>query len=59
MLSHGDKEILLKSVALAMPIYAMSYFKFHVATMTNLTSVMADFLWDKRKIYRTREALYE
>lgn len=45
----------MKSVALAMPVFAMSCFKLPVATVSTLTSVMADFLWnsseDKRKIH--------
>lgn len=44
MLSHGGKEILLNSVALAMYVYIMSCFKLHVATVTALTSAMSAFL---------------
>lgn len=42
-LSQAGKEIIIKSIALAMPIYAMSCFKFPKTTCRNLTSAMASF----------------
>lgn len=54
-LSQGGKEVLLKSIAMAFPMYVMTCFKLLKTLCTKLTSVMMDFSWnsmqDKKKIH--------
>lgn len=42
-LSQDGKEILLKSVAMSLPVYAMTYFKLSKETCKRITSAMTEF----------------
>lgn len=44
-LSHGGKEVLLKSIALAMPIFSMNIFRLPKEICGNINSILARFWW--------------
>ncbi|XP_062014406.1 uncharacterized protein LOC133730919 [Rosa rugosa] len=44
-LSHAGKETLIKSVALAVPAYPMTVFKFPVSLCNQINSSLANFWW--------------
>ncbi|GAA0150348.1 hypothetical protein LIER_37103 [Lithospermum erythrorhizon] len=46
MLSQAGKEIMIKSVTSAIPMYVMNCFKLPVGLIDNLNSLMAKFFWE-------------
>ena len=49
LLSKAGKEILIKTVAQAIPTYSMSYFKIPNSLCDELTSLIRNFWWGQKK----------
>lgn len=49
MLSTAGKEVLIKAVAQAIPTYTMSCFKILNSLCEDLTSMVRNFWWERRK----------
>ena len=45
VLSQAGKEVLIKSVVSAIPVYTMSCFKFPLSTCKEIYSTLSDFWW--------------
>lgn len=52
----GGKEVLLKIVAMALHVYAMSCFKLPIYTCENITKAMANFWWNSLEHKKIRVA---
>lgn len=48
LLSQGGKEILLKVIALAIPMHAMSCFKLLITLCSKLENLMSNFWWGQK-----------
>lgn len=47
-LSPSGKEIMIKSVAMAMPVYAMSCFKLPAGVVSEIETILMNFWWEKK-----------
>jgi hypothetical protein len=44
-LSQGGKEVLIKAIAQAIPVYVMGIFKLPFGLLDDLTKIIRDFWW--------------
>ena len=54
-LSEGGKEILLKTIAIALPVYTMNVFKLPKGTCDEINGILAQYWWSKS---RDRRAMH-
>jgi hypothetical protein len=48
-LSQGGKEIMIKAIAQALPIYFMAVFKLPMSVCDDLTKLIPDFWWGSER----------
>lgn len=48
-MSYGGKDILIKSIAVTIPVYAMAYFKLPHSLCHSINRIVANFWWGQNK----------
>lgn len=49
MLSTGGKEVVIKAVATAIPVYAISYFRTPKSICQNISTLISNFQWGQKE----------
>lgn len=49
LLSQGDKEILIKVIALVIPMFVMIYFKLPITLCIEFENLMKNFWWGQKE----------